>query len=163
MATISLIAAIGPNNELGKDNHLLYHISEDLKFFKKETTGKKIILGRKTLESLPGLLPNRKHLVLTHQDLPENENLIVFHNIEDLLKYINNLDEEVMVIGGAEIYKQFLPYANKLILTEISSSPKELEADAYFPTFDKKEWNRSILCSHKQEDLAYDHVVYNEK
>ena len=68
-----------------------------------------------------------------------------------------------MVIGGAEIYKQFLPYANKLILTEISSSPKELEADAYFPTFDKKEWNRSILCSHKQEDLAYDHVVYNKK
>ena len=163
MATISLIAAIGPNNELGKDNHLLYHISEDLKFFKKETTGKKIILGRKTLESLPGLLPNRKHLVLTHQDLPENENLIVFHNIEDLLKYINNLDEEVMVIGGAEIYKQFLPYANKLILTKISSSPKELEADAYFPTIDKKEWNRSILCYHKQDDLAYNHVVYNKK
>ena len=78
-------------------------------------------------------------------------------------KALNNLDEEVMVTGGAEIYKQFLPYANKLILTEISSSPKELEADAYFPTFDKKEWNRSILCSHKQEDLAYDHVVYNKK
>lgn len=163
MATISLIAAIGPNNELGKDNHLLYHIPEDLKFFKKETTGKKIILGRKTLESLPGLLPNRKHLVLTHQNLTENENLTVFHSLEDLLKYLNDLDEEVMVIGGAEIYKQFLPYADKLILTEIDSSPKEFEADAYFPTFAKKEWNRSVLCSHKQDDLAYAHVVYNKK
>ena len=73
MATITLIAAIGDNNCLGKDNKLLWHIPEDLKFFKEHTIGKQIILGRKTLESLPGLLPKRKHLVLTHQDLPENE------------------------------------------------------------------------------------------
>ena len=131
MATITLIAAIGDNNCLGKDNKLLWHIPEDLKFFKEHTIGKQIILGRKTLESLPGLLPKRKHLVLTHQNLKESENLKTFSNLNDLLKYLAPLEEEVMVIGGAKVYEDFLLYAHKLNITVISEN---VEADAYFPT-----------------------------
>jgi dihydrofolate reductase len=160
MATISMIAAIGKNNELGKNNNLIWHISEDLKFFKKETLNKKVILGRKTLESLPGLLKGRTHLVLTSKHLEESENLKVFKSIEDLLKYIDTLDEEVIVIGGGKIYKDFLPYANKLILTEINDTK---DADTYFPDFDKKKYEKKILCTHNESGIEYKHVIYKKK
>ena len=160
MATITLIAAIGDNNCLGKDNKLLWHIPEDLKFFKEHTIGKQIILGRKTLESLPGLLPKRKHLVLTHQDLPENENLIVFHNIEDLLKYINNLDEEVMVIGGAKIYKEFLPYCKYLYLTLVDL---EKEADTFFPEFDKTLYDAEIIKKCTEDGADFTFMKYTKR
>lgn len=162
MAYITMIAAIGPNNALGKNNELIYHIPEDLKFFKEQTINKKIILGRKTLESLPHLLPKRKHLVLTHQDLEENDSLQVFHTLEELLAYLDSLDEEVMVIGGENIYRQFLDYADKLILTEISSK-NEPDADAFFPPFDKTKWKKEIISSGKHADLTYNHVVYIKK
>lgn len=157
MAIITLIAAIGKNNELGKDNKLLWHLKEDLKFFKEQTIGKEVILGRKTLESLPKLLPKRKHLVLTHQNLEENEQLQVFHSIEELQKYLQDKDEEVVVIGGAKIYQEFLPKANKLILTEIDASK---EADAYFPTFNKEEWQKELLCTHQDNGITYSHIIY---
>ncbi len=157
MATITLIAAIGKNNELGKDNKLLWHLKEDLKFFKEQTIGKEVILGRKTLESLPKLLPKRKHLVLTHQNLEENEQLQVFHSIEELQKYLQDKDEEVVVIGGAKIYQEFLPKANKLILTEIDASK---EADTYFPTFNKEEWQKELLCTHQDNGITYSHIIY---
>ncbi len=159
MATITLIAAIGKNNELGKDNKLLWHLPEDLKFFKEQTIGKEVILGRKTLESLPKLLPKRKHLVLTHQSLEENEQLQVFHSIEELQKYLENKDEEVVVIGGAKIYQEFLPKANKLILTEINDNK---EADAFFPTFNKEEWQKELLCTHQENDITYSHIIYKK-
>ncbi len=157
MATITLIAAIGKNNELGKDNKLLWHLKEDLKFFKEQTIGKEVILGRKTLESLPKLLPKRKHLVLTHQNLEENEQLQVFHSIEELQKYLQDKDEEVVVIGGAKIYQEFLPKANKLILTEIDASK---DADAFFPTFNKEEWQKELLCTHQDNGITYSHIIY---
>ena len=160
MATITLIAAIGDNNCLGKDNKLLWHIPEDLKFFKEHTIGKQIILGRKTLESLPGLLPKRKHLVLTHQKLKESENLKTFSNLNDLLKYLAPLEEEVMVIGGAKVYEEFLPYAHKLILTEISEN---VEADAYFPTIKESDWEKEILSEHEYNGLKYIHAIYKRK
>ncbi len=160
MATISMIAAIGKNNELGKNNNLLWHISEDLKFFKNETLGKKVILGRKTLESLPGLLKGRIHLVLTSKHLDENENLKAFKSIEELLKYLDDLDEEVMVIGGGKIYKEFLPYADKLILTEINDTK---DADTYFPNFDKEKYEKQILCIHNESGIEYTHVIYTKK
>lgn len=157
MATITLIAAIGKNNELGKDNKLLWHLKEDLNFFKEQTIGKEVILGRKTLESLPKLLPKRKHLVLTHQNLEENEQLQVFHSIEELQKYLQDKDEEVVVIGGAKIYQEFLPKANKLILTEIDDSK---DADAFFPTFNKEEWQKELLCTHQDNGITYSHIIY---
>lgn len=160
MAKITMIAAIGKNNELGKDNKLLWHLPEDLKFFKEQTIGKKVILGRKTLESLPGLLPKRVHLVLTRKNLEEKESLKVFHSTEEILKYLNTLDEEVMIIGGSKIYNEFLPYATKLILTEIE---EEQAADAYFPKINKEEWQKEILCSHNYNNINYKHVIYIRK
>lgn len=160
MAILTLIAAVGKNNELGKDNELIWHIPEDMKFFKEQTINKKIVLGRKTLESLPGLLPKRIHLVLTHQKLKETENLKVYNNIDDLLNYLNTLDEEVMVIGGAKIYEEFLPYADKVILTEIEDSSK---ADTYFPSLKETIWKKEVLSSHEYNGIKYHHTVYKRK
>ena len=84
MKNITMIAAVGKNLELGKDNELLWRIPEDLQFFKQQTLGKKIVMGKKTLDSLPGLLPKRTHIVLTHQELEPSERLIVFHDITEL-------------------------------------------------------------------------------
>ena len=97
---ITLIAAIGKNHELGKDNSLIWSIPEDLKFFRDNTIGKPIIMGLNTLNSLPRLLPNRRHIVLTHREISLDSSIIVFHSIEELLRYLETLDEEVMVIGG---------------------------------------------------------------
>ena len=159
MATLTLIAAVGKNNELGKDNKLIWHIPDDMKFFKEQTINKKIILGRKTLESLPGLLPKRIHLVLTHQSLKEKENLKVYNNIENLLDYLNTINEEVMVIGGAKIYEEFLPKANKVILTEIEETSP---ADAYFPKLNKNNWTRKVLATKEYNDITYHHVIYEK-
>lgn len=160
MKDITLIAAIGKNRELGKNNDLIWHLPEDLQFFKEQTINKPIVLGKNTLDSLPKLLPNRLHLLLTHQDIKEQELLKVFHTKEDILDYIKKLDTEIMIIGGGKIYKEFLPYATKLILTEIDA---EIDADIYFPDFSKEEWLRSELCSHEYNEIKYTHVEYKRK
>lgn len=162
MKDITLIAAIGKNLELGKNNELIWHLPEDLKFFKEQTLNKPIIMGKNTLKSLPKMLPNRLHLVLTHQNLEENEQLKVFHTKEELLEYIKTLDSEVMVIGGGQIYKQFLPHATKLILTEIEAEDKSEEI-IYFPKFNKEEWDRKELCHHEHEPIKYTHVQYTKR
>lgn len=160
MAKITMIAAVGKNDELGNDNKLLWHLPEDLKFFKEQTIGKKVILGRKTLESLKKLLPGRKHLVLTHNNLEESEWLQVFNNTDDLIEYLKGIDEEVMVIGGAKIYQEFLPYATKLIITEIE---EEAPADAYFPKINKEDWQKEVLCTHSYNNIDYKHIIYTRK
>lgn len=160
MKNITMIAAVGKNLELGKDNELLWRIPEDLQFFKQQTLGKKIVMGKKTLDSLPGLLPKRTHIVLTHQELEPSERLIVFHDITELKEYLQQLREEVMIIGGAQIYQQFIDDADKLVLTEIDG---EKEADVYFPSFNKNDWDQEILCEHQYEDIKYKHLVYTRK
>ena len=160
MKNITMLAAVGKNLELGKDNELLWRIPEDLQFFKQQTLGKKIVMGKKTLDSLPGLLPKRTHIVLTHQELEQSERLIVFHDITELKEYLQQLREEVMIIGGAQIYQQFIDDADKLVLTEIDG---EKEADVYFPSFDKNDWDQEILCEHQYEDIKYKHLVYTRK
>jgi len=117
-------------------------------------------MGKKTLDSLPGLLPKRTHIVLTHQELEPSERLIVFHDITELKEYLQQLREEVMIIGGAQIYQQFIDDADKLVLTEIDG---EKEADVYFPSFDKNDWDQEVLCEHQYEDVKYKHLVYTRK
>ena len=129
---ISIIAAIGKNNELGKNNNLIWHIKEDLANFKRITMGKKIVMGANTYKSLPKKLEGREYIILSHS-LKNIENGTVFSNFDDLLNYLQSLDEEVMIIGGASIYKMFLPYADKLYLTEIDASE---DAQVYFPKID---------------------------
>ena len=157
---ITLIAAIGKNNELGNDNKLLWHIPEDLNFFKANTMNKKIIMGINTLNSLPKLLPGRKHIVLTHRNLELDPEILVFHSITELLEYIKSLNEEVMVIGGGQIYKQMIEYANKLLITKIDDTK---EADTFFPKIDNNDWNCELLSEHEYKDIKYKHLIYKKK
>lgn len=160
MGNITLIAAIGRNRELGYRNDLIWSIPEDLKFFRENTIGKQIVMGMNTLNSLPKLLPNRKHIVLTRKNVKLDDSILVFHSIEELLQYIESLDEEVMIIGGAQIYSQMIEYADKMLLTEINDSH---DADVYFPEFSILDWDRELISNHKYEDIDYSHVMYKRK
>ena len=156
----SIIAAIGKNNELGKNNDLIWHLPGDLKFFKETTTGKTIIMGRKTFESLPKMLPNRHHIVISSSNnFPEE--VEVYNNLEDLLNEKKDINDELFVIGGASIYRLFMDYADKLYLTEIDAECKD--ADAYFPAFNKEEWDKDILKENENNDIFYKHVLYKRK
>lgn len=157
---LTLIAAVGKNGELGKNNDLIWHLKEDLKFFRKNTVGKQIVMGRKTLESLPKLLPKRKHLVLTHQDL-NIEGVETFKSKEDLLEYLKAYNEEIMIIGGSSIYEEFIEDANKMLLTEIDDEC--LDADKFFPDYDKEEWDYRILDTNEENNISYKHVEYIRK
>lgn len=156
----SIIAAIGKNNELGKDNDLIWRLKNDLKFFREVTTGHTIIMGRKTFESLPKMLPNRKHIVLSSgEDFPSE--VEVYKELKDLLESLKNSEEEIFIIGGGSIYKLFIDYADKLYLTEIDASYKD--ADTYFPTFDKENYDREVLKENEENGISYKHVLYKRK
>ncbi len=156
-----LIAAVGANNELGKDNKLIWYLPNDLKFFKTHTTGHPIIMGYNTFRSLPKLLPNRKHIVLTHHEAAEFPSEVeVYHDKDSLMASLGD-DEEVFVIGGASIYKQFISDADKLLLTEVSAS--EPDADAFFPEFNKEEYIATILQENEDNGIKYKHLEYRRK
>lgn len=161
MDNLALIAAIGKNNELGMDNKLIWYLPNDLKFFKQQTMNKHIVMGMNTFKSLPRVLPGRTHLVLTHQDIDLGEGVLIFHNREELLEYISKINDEVFVIGGAQIYKQFIDEANKLVLTEVEKS--EPKADVYFPLFDKNDWNCEVVANHEDNGIKYKHLIYERK
>ncbi len=147
--TINIIAAISANNAIGFQNKLLYWLPNDLKRFKALTTGHTIIMGRKTFQSFPkGALPNRRNVVLTRSKMafPGAE---VFPSLEDALASCSE-NEEVYVIGGASVYEQALPLADRLCLTEVEDTPKE--ADAFFPEFDKTQWEVSFDEAHDTDE-----------
>ena len=150
---ISIIAAIGKNRELGRGNDLIWHIKEDLKNFKNLTMGKYIVMGKNTYESLPKHLEGRKYIVLS-SSLSEIENGLLFN------EFIKDVDEEVMIIGGASIYKLFLPFADKLYLTEIDSEEK---ADVYFPDFNKEDYECNVVSTNEVDGLKYSFVIYERK
>lgn len=154
---LTLIVAIGKNNEIGKDNKLLWHIPEDLKFFKEKTTGKTIVMGSNTFYSLPGLLPNRHHIVLTLDDYKFPDEVEVYNDFDKLLKYLKNKNEEIYIIGGAAIYKLFIDYVDKMYITEID---KEYDADKFFPEINYKDWNRKVLSNLEYNGIKYSHVEY---
>lgn len=156
---ISIIAAIGKNRELGRGNDLIWHIKEDLKNFKNLTMGKYIVMGKNTYESLPKHLEGRKYIVLS-SSLSEIENGLLFNDFNKLLEFIKNVDEEVMIIGGASIYKLFLPFADKLYLTEIDSEEK---ADVYFPDFNKEDYECNVVSTNEVDGLKYSFVIYERK
>lgn len=156
---ISIIAAIGKNNALGRGNDLIWHIKEDLKNFKNLTMGKYIVMGKNTYESLPKHLEGRKYIVLS-SSLSEIENGLLFNDFNKLLEFIKNVDEEVMIIGGSSIYKLFLPLADKLYLTEIDSEEK---ADVYFPEFNKEDYKRNVVSTNEVDGLKYSFVIYERK
>lgn len=156
---ISMIACVGKNLELGKNNDLIWHLPNDLKFFKKTTMGKTVIMGRRTFESLPGILPKRRNIVLmlpTEEAIPGVD---IYYDIPSLLKDLG--EEEVFIIGGASIYKQFLPYARRLYLTEVDESCND--ASVYFPTFDKELYTKTILGSGSDNGINYEFTLYERR
>ncbi len=156
----TIIAAIGKNRELGKDNNLIWHLPGDLKFFKETTTGHSIIMGRKTLESLPKLLPNRHHIVLSSSDNFTSE-IEHYKSLKELLNNLKDKEEEFFVIGGSSIYKEFIDIVDKMYLTEIDAECKN--ADAYFPDFNEEEWEKTILKENEDNNISYKHVLYKKK
>jgi dihydrofolate reductase len=129
---ISIIAAIGKNRELGKDNKLLWHIPEDFKRFKTLTSGHIVIMGRKTFESIGRPLPNRTNYIITRNKDYKAVGCQVFNSLEEVIGD-SKLTEEIFVIGGAEIYKQAIKYADKLCLTLVDKEYSD--ADAFFPDY----------------------------
>lgn len=160
MNTLTIIAAIGKNNELGYKNDLIWHLPDDLKFFKEKTTGKTIVMGYNTFLSLPRLLPNRRHIVLSTDKL-DIEGVESFTNLDELIEFIRKIDEEVFIIGGASIYKQFIDLVDKMYLTEVESEFKE--ADVYFPEFDKENWEREELLENENNNIKFKHIQYRKK
>lgn len=156
--SISIIAAVGINLELGKKNNLIWHFKQDMKFFKETTLGHTVIMGRKTFESLPKALPNRLNVVITSDKGYNAENAVIVSSVEEALKYCEN--DEAFIIGGGMIYKEFLPYADKLYLTEIEDSCED--ADTYFPSFDKEKYNRTVLKSLDENSIAFSHIIYEK-
>ena len=146
---ISIIVAIAENNAIGFENKLLYWLPNDLKRFKALTTGHTIIMGRKTFESLPkGALPNRRNIVLSRQDIifPGAER---FSSLETALSQCRN-EEEVFIIGGASVYQEAMPLADKLCITHIHDTPEQ--ADAFFPEIDPSVWKVTNSESHPTDE-----------
>ena len=159
--TISIIAAVAKNRAIGYQNKLLYWLPNDLKRFKALTTGHTIIMGRLTFDSLPkGALPNRRNIVLSRsvKELPRCE---CYPSLKSALAHCNE-DEEVFIIGGASVYRQAMPYADRLCLTEVDDTPAE--ADAFFP--DYQEWKEVSREEHdidEKHSKRYAFVEYRKK
>jgi len=153
---ITIIAAAGNNNELGKDNKLLWHLPDDFKRFKKLTTGHHIIMGRKTFESFPKPLPNRIHLVITRNKNYQPEGAIVVHSMKEALEIAKG-DEQSFIIGGGEIYKIGMDIADKIELTKVNS---EFEADTFFPEIPSKEWELVSEEFHEKDEKHQFEFVY---
>lgn len=155
---MDLIVAVDENWGIGKDNDLLISIPEDMKFFRNTTKNSIIIMGRKTLESFPNGKPlkNRENLVLTKGII--NEDVKTFHNIEDVLTYVKN-KENVFIIGGGSIYKQFLPYCEKAYITKLKHN---FNADTFFPNLDELiDWEMIESSDIKEwENIQYQFTIY---
>lgn len=137
------------NNALGKDNKMLWHLPDDFKRFKQLTSGHYIIMGRKTFESLPGMLPNRTHVIITRQGDYKAEGCIIVNSFEEAIAACPQ-NEEVFVIGGGEIYKQAIDKADKIELTRVHGiSP---DADAFFPEIDLDKWNLIESAYHPKDE-----------
>lgn len=140
---VSLVAAVALNGVIGRDNDLVWRISSDLKRFKALTMGKPILMGRKTWDSIGRLLPGRRSLVLTRDRALTLPDVTVVHDWDEALAAAGG--DELMVVGGAEIYRLALPHADRLHLTEVDAAP---EGDAYFPPFDRTAFRETLREAH---------------
>ncbi|WP_282056761.1 dihydrofolate reductase [Maribacter luteus] len=164
MQTITIIAAVGENNALGKDNDLLWHLPDDFKRFKKLTTGHFIIMGRKTFESFPKPLPNRTHIIVTRDKnyTTDHDQCLVVHSLEDAIK-LTHKDDFPFIIGGGEIYKQGEKFAEKLEITRVHS---EFKADTFFPEIDETIWQLTESEFHpidQKHKYAFTYLTYRRK
>ena len=163
---ISLIAAMTQNRVIGKNNDLPWTLPDDMKFFMKTTTGHHVVMGRKNYDSLPPKfkpLPNRTNIVVTRQRNFEAPGCKVFHSLESAIEFLKTQnDAEAFIIGGAEIYRQALPFVQRMYLTEIKT---ELEGDTFFPEFDRTLWKEKSRQPHPADErhaYGFDFVIYEK-
>ena len=159
---ITIIAAAGENNSLGKDNDLVWHLPDDFKRFKELTSGNHILMGRKTFETFPKPLPNRKHLIITRQeDYQVPENCFVFDSIQSAFDKVLS-DNDIWIIGGGEIYKQSMGIADRIELTRVHS---DFEADTFFPEIGE-EWelvSEEYHPSDERHKYDFTYLTYDRK
>jgi dihydrofolate reductase len=163
MMNISIIVAIAENNAIGKDNNLLCHLSEDLKNFKKLTMGNNVIMGKKTFESLPnGALQGRNNIVITDDKNDLFKDCTTVFSIEEAIEKADKTKES-FIIGGGSIYRQFLPFTNKLYLTIVH---KSYDADTFFPEINFFEWEKIYADENKFDEkssLKYSYLILQRK
>jgi len=158
---ISIIVATAEDNVIGAKNKLLWHISDDLKRFKKLTTGHHILMGQKTFESIGRILPDRTNIILSFEENYQTSGGFVFTNIKDALKFAEDRNEvELFVIGGGMIYKEFLPVANKIYLTKVH---KKYAGDTFFPEIDMNEWSEISNEKHLDDNPPYEHIILGRR
>lgn len=164
MLKISLISAVAENGVIGRQNDLPWHLPDDFAYFKRKTSHHPIIMGRKSLEALGKPLPNRTNIVVTRNAQFQVAGVTVVHTLDDAIAEAQTVNkEEIFVIGGAEIYAMALPIATTLYLTEIH---KAYDGDAYFPEYDKNEWDEVSRVPHpadERHEVGFDFVEYERR
>ncbi|WP_353510846.1 dihydrofolate reductase [Intrasporangium sp.] len=145
MTNVTMIAAVGRNGVIGDGSSMPWHISEDLKFFKRTTMGHPMIMGRRTFDAI-GVLPGRRSIVLTRQEDWRHPDVETAHSLAEALSLAGPADE-VFVIGGGEVYREAMPYAARLVITEVDQSP---EGSVTFPEVDLSEWQETERESHDE-------------
>ena len=159
---LSLIVAMGKNNEIGKNNSLLWRIPADMKHFREITERHPVIMGRKTFESIGKILPNRKNIIISRNEDYKIQSAEVVHSLKEALEKVKN-ENEVFIIGGAQIYSEALPYANRLYVTHIEAEDKK--ADTFFPEIIPIVWNEILHEKHvidEKTEFAYAFSVYEK-
>lgn len=162
---IALIVAASENNTIGRDNKLPWHLPDDLKFFKQMTDGHPLIMGRKTFESLPGLLPNRRHIIVTRDREYNAEGAEEASSLDEAVMFArkDNDKETIFVIGGGEIFAQAMETANSIYLTRVHAWVK---GDVFFPEMNPAIWERTASTHHPADDkhkFAFTFETYTRK
>lgn len=158
---LNAIVVMDGRRGIGREGGLLMHLPPDLKYFRQMTQGKTLVMGRKTLKSLPGgrPLPGRRTVILSRRGF-EMEGVLVFENEEDFLKWASGQQGECMVAGGGEIYRLLLPYCKRLYITQIDA---DLSADTFFPQLDEKEWDVQAQPWQEYQNIRYRFCIYERK
>lgn len=152
---ITLIVAAAENNAIGKNNQMLWHLPNDFKYFKKNTLEHSVVMGRKTFESIGKPLPERRNIILTRDMNYIGEEVDIANSVQEVLNYCRD-EREIFIIGGAEIYKQTLPLANKIHMTRVHTT---IDGDAYFPELLDHKWKLVSAEKHeKDEKHAFDYT-----
>jgi len=163
---ISIIAAIGKNNELGKAGQLIWSIPKDLKYFKERTKNSTIVMGKKTFNSLPKILPGRKHIILSKKNdfnKEINNDVVLVNNKDELIGLCKDIgkDKEIFIIGGASLYEMFIDVADKLYITHIEA--EDNSADVYFPNINLEKWEKIVLANDEDNNIKFSFVEYTKK
>ena len=160
--SFTIIACIGKNRELGKDNDLVFHFKEDMRFFRESTSGHTVVMGYNTWLSIGSrALPNRKNIVISFNEVELPKGVEQIHNLNEYAEANRDSNEEIFVIGGGSIYKAFLPYANKLLLTEVDASVEG--ATVYFPEFDPTDFNKETIAQLKENNTQFSINKYTRR